>query len=103
VFATRTRDEWAAAFDREDVWWAPVQTTEEVLADPQAWAGNAFLEVPDGSSAATMINTPCDFVGTPTVARGMPPAIGEHTDAILEELGRTAAAIDGLRASGAVR
>src|SRR5437773_884465 len=26
IFATRTRDEWAEIFDREDVWWAPVQT-----------------------------------------------------------------------------
>ena len=96
------RDEWAVAFDREDMWGAPVQTTEEVLADPQAWAGNAFLAVPDGSSAATMINTPCDFVGTPTAARWMPPEIGEHTDEILAELGRSQDEIDTLRASGAV-
>jgi crotonobetainyl-CoA:carnitine CoA-transferase CaiB-like acyl-CoA transferase len=103
VFATRTRDEWAVAFDREDMWWAPVQTTEEVLADPQAWAANAFLEVPDGSSAVTMINTPCDFVGTPIAARWMPPDIGEHTGEILAELGRSADDIEALRASGAVR
>ena len=29
------------------MWWAPVQTTEEVLADPQAWAGGGFVDVPD--------------------------------------------------------
>jgi crotonobetainyl-CoA:carnitine CoA-transferase CaiB-like acyl-CoA transferase len=103
VFATRTRDEWGDAFDREDMWWAPVQTTEEVLADPQAWAGNAFLEVPDGPSVAMMINNPCDFVGTPTAARSMPPEIGEHTDEILGELGRSPDEIESLRASGAVR
>ena len=45
VFAT-PRDEWAERFDREDVWWAPVQTTEEVLADPQAWPAAVFLESP---------------------------------------------------------
>jgi crotonobetainyl-CoA:carnitine CoA-transferase CaiB-like acyl-CoA transferase len=102
VFATRTRDEWGEAFDREDMWWSPVQTTDEVLADPQAWAGGGFLEVPDGSSTATMINTPCDFVGTPTAARGMPPEIGEHTDEILTELGRTETEIASLRRVGAV-
>ena len=35
IFATATREEWGEAFDRENVWWAPVQTVEEVLADPQ--------------------------------------------------------------------
>ena len=102
VFATRTRAEWAEAFDREDVWWAPVQTTEEVLADPQAWAGNAFLEVPDGPSVAMMINSPCDFVGTPAAARSMPPELGQHTDEVLAELGREPGDIAHLRRSGAV-
>jgi crotonobetainyl-CoA:carnitine CoA-transferase CaiB-like acyl-CoA transferase len=32
----------------------------------------------------------------------MPPDLGEHTDAILSELGRDAAAIDELRARGVV-
>ena len=46
---------------------------------------------------------PCDFVGTPTAARWMPPELGEHTDEILGELGRSPQQIDALRASGAVR
>jgi crotonobetainyl-CoA:carnitine CoA-transferase CaiB-like acyl-CoA transferase len=102
VFATRTRAEWGEVFDREDVWWAPVQTTEEVLADPQAWAGGGFLEVPDKSSTVTMVNSPCDFVGTPPTARGMPPDLGQHTDEILAELGKTPGDVAHLRRLGAV-
>lgn len=102
IFATRTREEWGSAFDREDVWWAPVQTTEEVLADPQAWAGGAFLEVPDGPGTATMINTPCDFLGTPAQARAMPPELGQHTDEVLAGLGRSPGEIASLRRAGAV-
>ena len=84
------------------MWWAPVQTPDEVLADPQVHAGGGLVEVPDGDSMATMINSPVDFVGTPGGPRGMPPTLGQHTDEVLAELGRDAAAIAELRASGVV-
>ena len=49
-----------------------------------------------------MINTPIDFLGTPSAPRAMPPELGQHTDEILAELGRDAAAIDALRQNGVV-
>lgn len=102
VFATRPRREWGAILDGEDVWWAPVQSTDEVLTDPQAWASGAFIEVPDGGSTTTMIASPADFTGTPWSARSMPPGLGEHTDEVLAELGYEAQAIAELRQCGAV-
>lgn len=101
-FATRTRDEWGEAFDREGMWWAPVQNPDEVLADPQAWAGGGFVEVPDGDSSVTMINSPVDFAGTPSAPTAMPPELGQHTDEVLAELGRDATDIAALRAAGVV-
>ncbi len=102
VFATRTREEWGVALDREDMWWAPVQTTDEVLADPQARAGGGFVEVPDDDSSVTMINSPLDYGSTPTAPRAMPPDLGEHTDEILGELGHDRAGIERLRAGSVV-
>ena len=42
LFATKTRDEWTALFDEHDVWWAPVNTADDVIADPQAIAAGAL-------------------------------------------------------------
>lgn len=102
IFATHTREEWSEIFDRENVWWAPVQTTDEVLSDPQVLANGGLVEVPEGDSSVMMINTSVDFVGTPGGPRAMPPELGQHTDAILEELGLDAAAIERLRREGVV-
>ncbi|MBK7949010.1 MAG: CoA transferase [Deltaproteobacteria bacterium] len=103
IFATKTRAEWGAIFDAEkDLWWAPVQTVDEVLADPQAAAAGAFVEVPDGDSTTLLPATPVDFGGTPWAPRAMAPELGQHTDAILTELGRSAADIARLREAGIV-
>jgi crotonobetainyl-CoA:carnitine CoA-transferase CaiB-like acyl-CoA transferase len=102
IFATRTRDEWGVAFDREDLWWAPVQSLDEVVDDPQVRASGAFVEVPDDGSSATMVATPVDFAGTPWAPRAMPPELGQHTDEVLRELGYDDGRIAALRASGGV-
>jgi crotonobetainyl-CoA:carnitine CoA-transferase CaiB-like acyl-CoA transferase len=102
IFAAHTRDEWGEVFDRENLWWAPVQDTDEVLADPQVHAGGGLVEVPDTGGVTTMMATPVDFSGTPWSARAMPPELGEHTDEILRELGRNEAAVKRLRADGVV-
>jgi crotonobetainyl-CoA:carnitine CoA-transferase CaiB-like acyl-CoA transferase len=103
IFATRSRDEWGAIFDaEEEMWWAPVQNLEEVLADPQVAAAGGLLEVPDGEGTMLLPATPADFEGTPSAPRFPPPGHGEHTDEILAALGRGEAAIAALRARGVV-
>lgn len=88
IFAEKTRDEWKEIFDtEEDLWWAPVQTVEQALADPQIQAAGGFVEVPDGEATTLLPATPVDFDGRACEPRGMAPAAGEHTDEILSELG----------------
>jgi crotonobetainyl-CoA:carnitine CoA-transferase CaiB-like acyl-CoA transferase len=104
IFATKTRAEWGRIFDaEEDLWWAPVQSAEEVLADPQVHAAGGFTEVPDGEGTTLLPASPVDFHGTPASPRWMAPEPpGQHTDEVLAELGRDAVAIAALRASGVV-
>jgi crotonobetainyl-CoA:carnitine CoA-transferase CaiB-like acyl-CoA transferase len=88
IFRTRPLAEWGPIFDRENVWWAPVQTTEEALADPQVEAAGAFVDVPlgDGTSAR-MLATPVDFSDTRWTPRATAPEVGQHSEEILLELG----------------
>ncbi len=102
IFATKSLDEWAGIFATEpEFFWAPIQTPDDLLADPQFHAAGCLIEVPDGPTTTPMIATPADFHGTPCQPRSMAPGIGEHTAEILESIGR-GDQIEILRAGGAI-
>ncbi|MFI6251812.1 CaiB/BaiF CoA transferase family protein [Streptomyces sp. NPDC051016] len=90
-FAKLPLAEWAQRFDAEEVWWAPVQTLAEVAADPQAEAVGAFVEQPGMGDAPPLrtVATPVAFWGVDDKPRAGAPALGEHTDEVLDELGGT--------------
>ena len=103
IFATRTRDQWGEIFDREGVWWARVQHTHELVDDPQALAARGFVDMPlpDGGTAR-QVATPVDFDGrSPDIAQPT-PELGQHTELVLLELGRSWDDIDALREAGVI-
>ncbi len=103
IFATRTLDEWTEVFATEpDFFWAPINSPDDLLADPAFHGSGALVDVPDEVSSTTMVATPVDFRGTPWAARSTAPSIGQHTREVLVSLGRTEAEIDALIASRAV-
>ena len=102
VFGSRTMDEWIEVFATEpDFFWAPVQSPEDLLADPQFYASGALVEVPDGTTTTNMIATPADFSGSPWAPRSLAPELGQHTAEILTEMGR-AGDIEALRDAGVI-
>jgi len=89
IFATKSLGEWAELFATEpDFFWAPLNTIEDLIADPQFHAAGGLVDVPDPTSTTTMVNTPADFHGTPAGPRWVAPALGEHTEEVRAELSR---------------
>ena len=102
VFATKSLDEWGQTFDRENVWWAPVNSINEVVNDPVAQEAGTFVDVPGPEGPIQGVATPADFYGTPWQPRGYVPELGQHTEEILLELGYDWDRIIALKEGGAI-
>lgn len=94
VFLSRTRDEWAAAFDGTNACVAPVLGMTEAPDHPQLAARGTFVEV-----ARTRVPGPAPrFSRTPGAVQGPPVDAGAHTRDVLTDWGVTD--VDALLESG---
>jgi crotonobetainyl-CoA:carnitine CoA-transferase CaiB-like acyl-CoA transferase len=97
IFGARTLDQWAETFATEpELFWSPVNSIEDLLTDEQFHASGAVVDVPDEDGGRGMLATPVDFDRRPPSPRWRAPALGEHTKAVLAELGRDPDTIDRL-------
>ncbi len=87
-FAKLSFDELVARAEHEpDFFWCPINTLDDLLADPQLAGSGGLIEVPDGfGGTSTMVATPVDFSRTVVAPRGHAPELGEHSAEILAEL-----------------
>src|SRR6185369_12128463 len=46
IFASAPFATWAERLDAAGMWWAPMQTIPDAVADPQVAASGAFIDVP---------------------------------------------------------
>ncbi|BEV72247.1 MULTISPECIES: CaiB/BaiF CoA-transferase family protein [unclassified Paludibacterium] len=102
-FARRGRDAWLADLDRIGVPGGPINTIDEAFADPQLKHRGLEIHLRDERGQdVPMVGCPIKLSGTPVSYTRVPPKLGEHTDAILSELGYDAVSIAQLRGKGSI-
>ena len=109
-FASLPAAELAQRFERIGLPYAPITRPQDLFDDPhlQATGGLADVTVPaDASAANRAISTqmpllPLTMAGQRLPLRSAPPALGQHTLALLMSLGYSPPEVDALVAAGVV-
>ena len=101
--ATLSSADWFAKLDAAGLSCGPINTLEQVFAEPQVRARGMRIEMEHPlSGTVPLVGSPLKLSASPVSYRRPPPTLGEHTRAILAELGCDAAEIAALRDSGVV-
>ncbi len=83
----RSSGEWLAELERLGVPSGPINTIDQVFADPQVQhrAMHRTLAHP-AAGEAPLVASPMRFSATPVEYRRPPPTLGQHTEEVLQEL-----------------
>jgi len=103
AFATRSRGEWLTILSEHDIPCAPVQSLQEFMRDPgvQHLQMTVQYEHPE-VGALTLMGQPLRFSETQAPDAGPPPVLGQHTRAVLREVGYTDGDIADLHRRGVI-
>ena len=88
ILRQKTRDEWYEFFKDKNVCVGPVYTVAETFQDPQVIARQMVADIADPRyGKVRQAGVALKLSETPGSIRSVAPAVGEHTDAVLEALG----------------
>lgn len=103
IFRAGERSDWLRRLTEKDVPAAPINTLDEVFADPQVKTYGFPVEVEHPKMGKMkLIGNAVDMSRTPPGIDTPPPVLGEHTEEILTALGFDRAAISDLRDKGTI-
>jgi len=103
IFRRGHRDDWLRRLSEKDVPAAPINTLDEVFADPQVRQYGFPTEIEHAvMGKMKLVGNAVDMSRTPPRIEHPPPMLGEHTENILQSLGYDAARIFRLREQGVI-
>ena len=94
----RDTADWVDTLNRAGVPCGPINTVDQAFEDPQT----QHLGIVQQVGAVAYLGQPVKLSRTPSQVVAHPPALGEHTDEVLRELGFDDAGIDALKQQGIV-
>jgi formyl-CoA transferase len=88
VTATKSSAEWVDIFNKAGVPCGPINSVDQVFADPQVkHLGIAKESARSDGSRLGLVGQPFTLSRTPSKIAARPPDFGEHTDEVLKEFG----------------
>jgi crotonobetainyl-CoA:carnitine CoA-transferase CaiB-like acyl-CoA transferase len=101
IFITRCWLDWRARFMASGITFGPIAEPADHIDCPQVEA-NGLLPAFAGSSGLRTVDSPIRVAGTTKAPPRMAPRIGQHTRAILGEIGLKKVEIDRMAEAGAI-
>lgn len=103
IFLGAPAEQWLERFRQANVPAGPIYAVDEAVSSPQAQARQIVVEIEHPAiNKVRSIANPIHLSATPVRYRHAPPLLGEHTDAILAELGVAPEDVRALHREGAL-
>jgi len=103
LFATQPMSHWREVFDQAHLTYGVVHAPSEVVKDPQLRENDIVVPIEGaGERVKFTVSSPLTVHNVPKVAARRAPAVGEHNDELLQELGFSSDEIAQFRTGGAI-